>query len=213
MKTDDLIAMLSANVEAVDRRQLPRAIAGAVVAGAVVAFAAVLITLGGRADFRNLGALGFVIVKLLFAVAVSMLALVYLTRLARPGSGSRTPMALIALPFVGIGGLAAVNLVVAPAAHWQVILMGDDWVECLLSIPIIAVAPFALVVWATRQAAPTHLRRAGALAGLVAGGLSAAGYALHCTGDSLPFVALWYSGTIVICTLAGAALGPRLLRW
>jgi hypothetical protein len=29
----------------------------------------------------------------------------------------------------------------------------------------------------------------------------------------LPFIAVWYSGTIVLCTLAGAALGPRLLRW
>ena len=37
-----------------------------------------------------------------------------------------------------------------------------------------------------RQAAPTHLRQTGALAGLVAGGLSAIGYALHCTADSLP---------------------------
>ncbi len=213
MKTDDLIAMLSANVEAVDHRQLPRAIAGAVVAGTVVAFATVLITLGGRADFRSLGALGFVIIKLLFAVVVSTLALVYLTRLARPGSGSRMSTALVVLPFVGIGGLAAISMVAAPAIHWQTILMGNEWLECLVSIPIIAVVPFALVVWAVRQAAPTHLGRAGALAGLVAGGLSAAGYALHCTGDSLPFVALWYSGTIVICTLAGAALGPRLLRW
>jgi hypothetical protein len=42
-----------------------------------------------------------------------------------------------------------------------------------------------------RQAAPTNLRQADALVGLLAGGLSAAGYALHCTADSLPFVALW----------------------
>ena len=27
------------------------------------------------------------------------------------------------------------------------------------------------------------------------------------------FVALWYGGTIAFCTLAGALLGPRLLRW
>ncbi len=29
------------------------------------------------------------------------------------------------------------------------------------------------------------------VAGLVAGSLSAAGYALHCADDSVPFVALW----------------------
>lgn len=37
--------------------------------------------------------------------------------------------------------------------------------------------------------------------------------ALHCMDDSVPFVALWYGGTIASCTLAGAMLGPRLLRW
>jgi hypothetical protein len=51
------------------------------------------------------------------------------------------------------------------------------------------------------------------LAGLVAGGISAMAYALHCANDSLPFVAFWYGGTIVFCTLVGAGLGPRLLRW
>ncbi len=76
--------------------------------------------------------------------------------------------------------------------------MGDQWLECLLSTPIIAIVPFALVVWAVRQAAPRNLRRADALAGLAAGGASAVGYVLHCTVDSLPFVAVWYSGTMAL---------------
>jgi hypothetical protein len=49
--------------------------------------------------------------------------------------------------------------------------------------------------------------------GLIAGSVSATAYALHCADDSLPFVALWYGGTILLCTLAGTILGPRLLRW
>jgi len=91
--------------------------------------------------------------------------------------------------------------------------IGDNWLECLLSIPLIAIVPFAAIIWAVRQAAPTDLVRTGALAGLVAGGVSATAYAFHCTDDSLPFVALWYGGTVVLCAIAGAALGPRLLRW
>src|SRR5260370_777654 len=83
----------------------------------------------------------------------------------------------------------------------------------LLSIPIIAIVPFAVIIAAVRTAAPTNLAGTGAVAGLVAGGVSAMAYALHCTDDSLPFVAVWYGGTIVLCTLAGAILGPRLLRW
>lgn len=213
MKTGDLINMLSINIEAVDHRLVLRVIAGAVAVGAVVALATALILLGSRTDVWSTGAVGFMATKLVFAVAVAALALRYLTRSARPTGTQRASMAVVALPFVGIVGLAAISLAYAPAMHWQVMFMGDNWLECLLSIPIIAIVPFALVVWAVRQAAPTDLRLVGALAGLVAGGLSAAGYALHCTADSLPFVAIWYSGTIMVCTVAGAVLGPRLLRW
>jgi hypothetical protein len=109
--------------------------------------------------------------------------------------------------------LAAISLWFAPSSHWNKMVMGDEWLECLLSIPIIAIVPFAAAIWAVRRAAPTNLARTGAFAGLIAGGVSAMAYALHCTDDSLPFVAVWYGGTIVLCTLAGAALGPRLLRW
>jgi hypothetical protein len=213
MRTDDLIAMLSTNVEAVDRRQVARTLGGAVAFGTLVALSVGLVVLGGRTDVGINGALGFLVIKLVFAMTVTALAFVFLIRSARPGGRRRGSVAFVLLPFAGIVGLASISLANAPAVHWQMMFMGDEWLECLLSIPIIAIVPFALVIWAVRQAAPTHLRRAGALAGLVAGGLSATGYALHCTADSLPFVAIWYGGTIMLCTLVGAVFGPRLLRW
>jgi hypothetical protein len=141
------------------------------------------------------------------------LALVYLTRLARPGGERKTPSFLVAIPFLVIVVLAGISLALAPSSHWDKMIVGNEWLECLISIPIIAIVPFAISIWAVRRAAPTNLARAGAFAGLAAGGVSAMAYALHCTDDSLPFVAVWYGGTIVLCTLAGAALGPRLLRW
>jgi YHS domain-containing protein len=82
-------------------------------------------------------------------------------------------------------------------------LLGNQWLECLVSIPLIAVIPFALVTWGVRQAAPTDLRRAGALVGLIAGSVSTTGYALHCTDDSVPFVALWYGATIGLYLVIG----------
>jgi len=120
---------------------------------------------------------------------------------------------LVALPFLMIMLLAAISLAAAPSSHWEKMIVGDQWLECLLSIPIIAIVPFAVIIWALRQTAPTDLVRTGALGGLVAGAVSATAYAFHCVDDSLPFVALWYGGTIALCTLAGALLGPRLLRW
>lgn len=57
-------------------------------------------------------------------------------------------------------------------------VLGDEWVECFVSIPLIAIVPFAVVIWAARRAAPTDLVGAGAFAGLVAGSISAMAYAL-----------------------------------
>jgi hypothetical protein len=213
MKTDDLVAMLSANVEPVGGGLVGRAIAVAVAAGAVIALGTMLVALGVRADLTTTRALVFLSLKLAFAIAVVGVAVRYLTKLARPGAERGISPLTIVVPFAAVALLGAISLGSAPSAHWNRMILGDEWIECLLSIPIIAIAPFAVTIFAVRRAAPTNLVRAGAVAGLIAGGISAMAYALHCTDDSLPFVAIWYGGTIVLCTLTGAALGPRLLRW
>ena len=213
MKTDELVALLSTNPEPVDRRSVARTLYVALAVGSIVSLGLSLTGLGVRPDLMTARALIFLVVKLCFAVGIVGLALLYLTRLARPGGERRTSSLLVAMPFLAIMVVAAISLGLAPSSHWNKIVTGDDWLECLVSVPIIAIVPFAISIWAVRRAAPTNLARAGAFAGLVAGGVSAMAYALHCTDDSLPFVAVWYGGTIVLCTLAGAALGPRLLRW
>lgn len=213
MKTDDLIAFLSTNPETVDRSSVVRTLCIALAAAMVVALGIAFVGLGVRSDLMTARALIFLVVKLAFAVGIVSLTLVYLTRLARPGGERRTPSFLIAMPFLIIVFLAAISLGFAPTSHWDKMIVGDQWLECLVSVPIIAIVPFAISIWAVRRAAPTNLTRTGAFAGLLAGGVSAMAYALHCTDDSLQFVAVWYAGTIVLCTLAGAALGPRLLRW
>lgn len=213
MKTDDLVAMLSANVEPVGSELVGRAISIAVAAGAVGALGVVFIALGARADLTTTRAVVFLSLKLAFAIAVVGIAVRYLTKLARPGAERGISPFTIVVPFAAIVLLGAMSLGAAPSSHWNQMLLGDQWLECLLSIPIIAIVPFAVTILAVRRAAPTNLVRAGAVAGLIAGGVSAIAYALHCSDDSLPFIAAWYGGTIVLCTLAGAALGPRLLRW
>jgi hypothetical protein len=213
MKTDDLITLLSTNPEPVDRKAVARTFWVAFAAGLIAAIGLALGGLGFRTDFMTTRALAFLAVKFTFAIGIVGLAMVYLARLARPGGEQRISPILVVLPFLVIVALAAVSLGAAPRSYWDKMIIGEEWLECLLSIPIIAIVPFAISIWAVRQAAPTNLARAGAFAGLIAGGISAMAYALHCTDDSLPFIAVWYSGTIVLCTLAGALLGPRLLRW
>ncbi|WP_019199726.1 NrsF family protein [Afipia birgiae] len=213
MKTDELIDVLSTNVERVDTGKVSRNLQLAIVGGLILALITGLAVLGVRCDLRNPSAFGFLVLKVGFGVAVILLGSHYLLKHARPGGEMRSWIFVTTIPFVAVMALAGVSLISAPASHWDHMLMGDRWIECLLSIPVIAVVPFAVIMWAVRMAAPTNLARTGALAGLVAGGISAVAYALHCTDDSLPFVAVWYGGTIVLCTVAGALLGQKLLRW
>jgi hypothetical protein len=84
---------------------------------------------------------------------------------------------------------------------------------CEPKCQVFAAVPFAILIAAARQGAPTNLTRTGALAGLVAGALGAVAYAFHCPDDFLPFIALWHGGGIAFCAAVGAVLGPRLLRW
>jgi hypothetical protein len=213
MKTEDLISMLSTNVEAVDHRRVGRNIGMAVAAGAAVAVATVLFVLGPRADLTAAGIFVLPLLKVAFTFIILVPASIYLIRLTRPGGERRSSVALVALPFTAIMLLVALSLGFAPSAHWKGAILSDEWLECVISIPLIAIVPFAVIIWAVRQMAPTDLARTGAFAGLVAGCLSATGYALHCADDSVPFFALWYGGTIALCTFAGWQLGPKLLRW
>jgi hypothetical protein len=162
MKTDDLISLLSTNVEPVDHRQLVRNIGMAVVVGAAVAVATVFFVLGPRAGLTTIATF----IPALFKVAVTVIILVpasiYLIRLTRPGGERRPSVALVALPFIAVMLLAALSLTFAPSAHWNGTILGDEWLECLISIPLIAIVPFSVIVWAVRQMAPTDLARTGA---------------------------------------------------
>ncbi|GAB6846136.1 hypothetical protein HNR00_003310 [Methylorubrum rhodinum] len=214
MRTNELIEMLSSNIEPTDHRRLKRGLGLAAALGAGAALCVALLLLGVRPDLHHPGVLGFLLLKVAFGAGIVVLAGWLLTKVARPGGETRIRAWVAAAPFFGVMLLAGLSLASAPSSHWDRMLVGHMWLECLVSIPIIGVLPFAVLVWAVRRfAAPTDLVRTGALVGLAAGGISAMGYALHCMDDSVPFVALWYGGTIAFCTLAGALLGPRLLRW
>ena len=213
MKTDELIAMLSTNLEPVDRRRPWRHLAAAVAIGASAAFALMYAALGMRADLAPGGPLLFLALKLVFAGTVLAVAVSSLSKAMRPGGERNVSLAAVWLPFTAIILLALLSLALSPSSHWRAMLVGDEWLECLVSIPLIAIVPFALITWAVWQEAPTNLTRAGTFVGLAAGSISALGYALHCSEDTLPFVAVWYGGTIGLCTLAGLKLGPVLLRW
>ena len=93
------------------------------------------------------------------------------------------------------------------------LVFGDTWIFCLISIPLLSIPVFIAVIWAMKGLAPTRLSLAGGAAGLLAGAVSAAVYALHCPELEAPFIAIWYVVGMSIPAFAGAMIGPRLLRW
>lgn len=213
MRTEDLITMLSTNVEPVDHRRVGRNVGIAVLAGAAACVATVYFVFGPRADLATVGSFVSPVLKVAFTLIILVPASIYLIRLTRPGGERKSTVALVALPFIAIMLLVVLSLEFSPSSHWHGKIFGEEWLECLISIPLIAIVPFSVLVWTVRQMAPTNLSRTGTFVGLVAGCLSATGYAIHCAEDSVPFFALWYGGTIALCSYAGWKLGPRLLRW
>ena len=213
MRTDDLIEMLSADLEPVDHRRISYQLTFAIAAGILIVVAIVFGILGARPDVTNLVSWIPALIKVAATMAILVPASIYLIKLSRPGGEHAVSLALVLLPFAIIITLASLSIAAGPSGHAKLVLFSDDWIECVVSIPLIAIVPFAVITWVVRQMAPTDLARTGAFVGLVAGCVSAIGYAFHCADDSVPFFAVWYGGTIGLCTFAGWRLGPKLLRW
>lgn len=213
MKTDQLIDMLSTNVEPVKPARFKQTLALTLLFGEAAAFCLMLLTVGIRNDVSAGILSGFIALKLFFTLILISAGTVLLTKLIRPGQDGHRSYTVIFLSFLALALAGIAALVIHPPAAWGHMVMGTDWVMCVLCIPLFATVPFVALIWTLRQGAPTHLRRAGAIAGLVAGAIGAVAYAFHCPDDFIPFIALWYGVMIGMCALIGAILGPRLLRW
>ena len=213
MKTDQLIDLLSTNVEPVKRGHLRKTLVFALLIGGVAAFCVMLTTVGLRSQASDKLDPGYLILKLLFTISLVGLGAMLLTRLMRPGQSGQKQSRLVVLPFLLIAGAGIIALVFGEPMAWGRMLFGMHWVTCLLCIPLFAVLPFAALVWALRRGAPTNLTQTGAIAGLVAGALGATAYAFHCPDDSVQYIAVWYGTLVAFCGVIGAILGPRLLRW
>jgi hypothetical protein len=211
MKTDQLINLLSTNLEPVKRGETTKTLTWTILAGGLAAVCLMLATVGLRPGGGWLLS-GYLLLKLLFMLILIGAGAALLAKLVSPGQDGRKLYTVILLAFLAIGSAGVCALAFGPpAARDQ--MMGSQWAICALCIPMFAVIPFSALIWALRKGAPTNLRRTGAVAGLVAGALGAVAYAFHCPDDSIPFIALWYGGMVALCALLGAMLGPRLLRW
>jgi hypothetical protein len=106
-----------------------------------------------------------------------------------------------------------VELFLVPPGTWSTRLVGTNSMVCLTYIPLMGIGPLAIFLVALRHSAPAKPALAGAVAGLLAGGIAATFYAAQCTDDSPLFVATWYTIAIIGLALVGTAGGHRFARW
>ncbi|NVP57686.1 NrsF family protein [Mycoplana rhizolycopersici] len=212
MQTEELINALKAD-SARQSMSLGRTWRVALACAALAAAVVFYILLGPRPDFATAAHTVRFMFKFVVMLMLASAAFGLLRALSRPGSNIALPaLRLIAAPAV-LGVAVAVELVVVPSDQWRAIWWGTNISVCLTFIPVIGIAPLAVFLLALRHGAPTRPAVAGAVAGLLAGGLSATFYAAHCTDDSPLFVATWYSIAIASLAFLGMILGPRIARW
>jgi hypothetical protein len=213
MKTDELVSLLATGIDVVDARAPTRHLVAATAGGTVVATVLMVLWLDVRPTFALDAALPMFWVKEIFCIALVAAGVFTIARLSRPGAASGRLEILAGAPILAMWLLAVVVLAGAEPQERTALIRGVSWTECPYNIAVLSVPVFAAIVWAMRGFAPTHLRRAGAAAGFAAGAIGALAYTLHCPELDAPFLAIWYVAGVLIPTVVGAIVGPRVLRW
>jgi len=213
MRTDLLVSMLATDVAPADRHAVARRIGVAWLAGAGGALLLVLSLYGPRHDLHAMLSTPLFWFKLAFPALVALGAAVGIARIARPGVRIGHAWIGVALPVavLWIAGVLVWSL--APPAWRDALLFGQTWRSCPFSIPFLSMPGFIALLHALRALAPTRLRQAGALAGLLAGATATLAYCIHCPEMGVPFWAVWYVLGIAAPTALGALAGPAWLRW
>jgi hypothetical protein len=211
MNTQKLIGALSADVT--PGAPPSRMLTGASLAGVAVTSTLFFILLGARPDFMPAMHSWRFVFKFVVTLALAASTALLVARAARPESARGPADVMLYLAPVLLLSAVIAELIAMPQADWMPRLIGHNARICMFFIPLLSFGPLVMLLFASRTAAPASPSRAGALAGLMAGGLGAAFYAAHCPDDSPLFVAVWYSIAIAFVTVVGAALGRRMLRW
>ena len=212
MDTRNFIKALAADIRA-PRRSLSSIWWGAT--GVAVSLAAIvfLATLVPRPDIADAAETPRFLFKFVITVTLTVTAFILARALLRPEETGRKIAPYLAIaPVLTAAGVVA-ELFVLPQDIWSARLIGTNSMACLFLIPMIGIGPLAVFLLALRHGAPARPIIAGAVAGILAGGIAATFYALHCTDDSPLFVASWYTIAIGGLALAGAVGADRFVRW
>lgn len=213
MNTNELIDLLASGEGPVERHALARRLGLALLGGALGALLLTMTLYGVRADLAEVARTPLFWAKVALPGSLALLALWLTQRLARPGVRGGAAWTLLGLPLLLVWIGATIALASAPPEARADLILGRTWRVCALNITLLSVPAFLAVFWALRGLAPTHLRQAGAAGGLLAGATATLAYCLHCPEMGVPFWGVWYLLGMLVPTMLGALLGPRVLRW
>jgi hypothetical protein len=213
MHTDDLVSKLAARATPLDPRYAAKRFGRALLAGLSASSILLVALFGVRSDMPQLIATPQFWLKLAFPLAVVAASVQLATRLARPGARTTLAWITAAAPLAVMWTVAALIAWATPASLRLDLMLGPASRVGTLNIVLLSVPGFIASIWAMRGLAPTRLVLAGAGAGLLAGAQSVLVYTLYVLDIATPFWSVWYVMGMAMPTLAGALLGPVLLRW
>ena len=213
MKTDDLIAALSADVQPAPAGAIERRLLLLMAPAAALVLIAVLYWLGVRGDLST-AVLGPVFwSKAAYTAMVAAAGFWLLDRLGRPGTDSRPPLLVLAAIVTTAVVLAGILLATAAAGDRTLLLMGSSARVCPTNILALSALAAPFIFRGARRFAPVRPMAAGAAAGLLTAGLAATLYGLHCAEVSAVFVGVWYTLGMGLAAGLGAIIGRFAFRW
>ncbi|SDK42257.1 hypothetical protein SAMN05192566_1315 [Methylophilus rhizosphaerae] len=213
MKTDELIKMLSTNVEPVPPYAAEKLLGRALAIGAAISLILLLAIYGLRPDLKEVSGTFAFWMKMGVPLANAALGLLFIMTLARPGKPLKMGYGVLVIPIAVLWIWAIVTWLTSdPALHAE-LLWGNTWRVCIMNIAFLALPVGAATFMALQNLAPTKPVLTGAIAGWLAGGVGASVYALHCPEMAAPFLAVWYVLGMLVPSAVMAYLGHRSLRW
>jgi hypothetical protein len=212
MDTNELIKALAADTRppAASLSSVWWGAAGLAIALAAAAFFALL---GPRPDIAAAAETPRFLFKFVVTITLAASAFGVARALSRPGETWRKALPYLAAAPALMAMAVMVEIFVLPPDTWSGKLVGTNSINCLTYISLIGIGPLAIFLLALCHGAPTKPALAGAVTGLVAGGIAATFYAAQCTDDSPLFVATWYTIAITGLALLGAAAADRFAHW
>lgn len=212
MKTDDLIASLAAEARPVERLAAPQKRLLGWLAVSVPWIAMVVLVMSPRPDLADkFGDLRWVLEQGA-ALGTALTAAVAAFCAGVPGRPRWEHF--IPVPFFGlwIGLLGFGCLQTWLEAGLAGLTLQFDWI-CFPGIVLVGFVPAIAMAVMLRRGAPLAPVLSTALGALAAAGLANVGLRLFHPQDASLMVLVWQVGTVVILTIAGGILGPKIVRW